>query len=351
MREVYLDSAASYPPTHNWMLGSWNANPHSLHMNGQYARSKILDTENTLRKKLNVTGGRFFWTGSGSEANRLAIELFSRAGGLITSELEHKSIRQLTDSYGEAAKATPEGCVNFNDLMSLCSRHTSLVSIMLANNETGVINIDSHLVTTLKSTQALFHTDISQAFCKIEIDARHYDMVTMSAHKVGGPKGLGCLWVADHVKRDVPYLGTPSPEAIWAFKCAVDSFPSYDKYQAHMELLENTFMQQLRWVHAVENGIEMSRVPGLLSLSLVSPYIDAVELMMILTSKGIHLSTGAACNNKLGERSHVLEAMGMEAERIDSTIRVSFNHQQTVEDIKYAAQIVEETLEEMRSGS
>lgn len=351
MREVYLDAAASYPPGKTSSVSSWVANPHSLHMSGGYARHMIVETENSLRKKLDVTGGKFHWTGSGSEANRLAIESFCERGGLVTSELEHKSIRQLVRRYGISADATPEGCVNYNSLEKLCGRFTSLVSVMLANNETGVINTDSHLARDFKAPQALFHTDISQAFCKIPITASFYDLVTFSAHKIGGPKGLGCLWVSDHARGTIPYLGTPSPEAIWALKCAVESFPDYDVYQKHMEDLSNTFMQTLRWRHAYENGQDLPRVPGLLSISFTDPYIDAVELMMILTSKGIHVSTGAACNNKIGERSHVLEAMGMSAERIDSTIRVSFNHHQTVEDIKYAAQIIEETVEEIRSGS
>ena len=350
MNEIYLDSAASYPPRDQLKTihCNWQANPNSLHMRGSRARSMIMETERVLRKKLSVKDGAFYWTGSGSEANRLTIEYFCEKGGLVTSNLEHKSIRQLTRKYGNSAEATEDGSINYNSLENLCNKDTQLISVMLANNETGVINIDPQLARDSRAPDALFHTDISQAFCKYEVKASDYDLVTFSAHKIGGPKGLGCLWVSEHLKKELPYLGTPNPEAINAFQFAVESFPNIEKYTEHIEKLESILLQRLEGFQI--NSGAARRIPGILSIAFVDPYIDATELMMILTSKGVHLSTGAACNNKLGERSHVLLAMGLPLERIDSSVRISLSHYLTEEEIKEAAKIISETVKELRDN-
>ncbi len=347
MTQIYLDAAGSYIPGFKYEH-SYVGNPHSLHMWGNASKKVINQAEDVIRQKLSIKGGRFYWVGSGSEANRLAIEYFS-SGGLVTSCIEHKSIIQHIRRYGIAADVTPEGCIDFNDATRKCNKYTDLVSIQLVNNETGVINIDPHMIRDMGAPHALYHSDLAQAFCKISLEGYDFDLLSISAHKVGGPKGLGCLWVHDKVKENIPYLGTPDPGAIMAFGNAVEEFPDYKTYLNLMADLSIAFYESLD-VPYEANGLFPHKLPGILNLAFKDPYIDATELMMICSSKGVHFSTGAACNNQLGERSHVLMAMGLPLERIDSSIRISFHHHLTVEDVQLAAQIISETVKEIREN-
>jgi cysteine desulfurase len=334
MKQVYLDAAASYPPVAR--SEAFIANPHSLHMWGVDAMSVIKKTEALVCERLGK--GKVYWTGSGSEANRLAIETFCEPGRLVTTEIEHRSITQLTRKYGVAAPVDSTCYVDLARVSALVNKFTQLVSIQAVNNETGAIQP--------RFKGSLTHSDVSQGFCKLDLLDK-YDLASLSAHKIGGPKGLGCLWLRQGLEGDIRYLGTPDPGAIEAFGRAIEGFPK--DYQGHVRLLEEVFLHHLDTT--IEWNVGHDRVPGLLNIAFTHPYIDATELMMTLTSRGIHLSLGAACNNKLGERSHVLSAMGLSDERIDSSVRISLNHYLSEDDVVHAAKVISATVKETTSGS
>lgn len=324
---IYLDNAASYK----------EANPHSIHIEGLKAKILIKKAEIIIKDHINGHRGRIIWTSSGSMANYWALK--KKDCFITSSEIEHKSILE---------HPFINGFLSYEQILEGWS-DSDLITHMLANNETGQIFDVSWIKDT--NPDALLHVDAVAALGKIQIDVEKLqcDTLSLSAHKIGGPQGLGVLWVRDGVEVNVPYLGTPNVKSIVNFaqiiKNIVPVFVSQILYEK-----ENWFYKTLT-ANLSENEVFLNphiltnKIAGILNLSF--PNVDKDELQLLLSDKGVMVGTGSACGK--GD-SHVLKAMGLSEKRIKSAIRVSFNTLNTYEECTQAAKIIAETIKELKNA-
>lgn len=357
--EYYLDYASNTPNL--GLKGHWGyGNTHALHKKGVKEKLLLLEAEERIKGLINGSSGKILWTGSGSQANILAINSVTVFGSeLITSNIEHKSILQFSRNGIHLVPCTNHGnisTVSFVDKMEQVRHGLRLASIQLVNNETGAINPVEHIAKYIKAyhPNVYFHTDAVQAFGKIPIDveAMSIDMLTFSAHKCYGPKGLGGLWVSDKCLKDKKnqflYLGSEPSTLILQLDeglSNVDLLKSADNIaKQERQFLETLNKEGIQYVRTNTNN----RLVGILSIAF--PGVDAADLMFALSERGVYVSLGSACNSNNVEPSHVLKAMGIPEEQIRSTIRVSFGHTMNFEECQTAATIVACTIKELQSG-
>jgi cysteine desulfurase len=298
------------------------ANPHSIHRLGLEANKRIHLAEEVLKDHINGKHGKIIWTSSGSMANYWALhdKEFS------CSIYEHKSILDLPNRR-EDDVYRPAWYAN-----------------LLVNNETGEI----YDVAKSKSFVDNLHVDAVQALGKTKIDVEELqcDTLSLSAHKIGGPKGIGALWIKDKAKVNIPYLGTPSVQNIIGFAEAVKLIDlraeipwKWNQEHSFLEVLKSL----LRENQEIFLNSPSDRVPGILNISFLG--VDKDELQLLLSDRGVMVSTGAACGE--GD-SHVLKAMELEDDLIKSAIRISFGPCNGREERTKAAEIIAETSKELK---
>jgi cysteine desulfurase len=227
----------------------------------------------------------------------------------------------------------------------------------MVNNETGIIQPIKSVRKINSMVNRFLHVDAIQALGKlpIDVDELGIDLLSLSAHKVYGPKGIGCLWVRNRCLEDpearFPYLGTPSVDLALRFAAVVQRI-NLPRYTLANQDKEKVFLDTLgeNLVHGLDFNILGAgpRVPGLFSLTLTG--VDADTLVFILSEEGIMVSTGSACKSKDKHPSHVLTEMGMTEEDINSTIRISLGDMVSCEDVKQAALIIAAKAQEIRDG-
>ena|SRR3990167_452435 len=358
---IYLDSAATtrpYPSVTN-MVGvtdtvAWG-NPHSIHAIGLLAGALLGDAEVIVGKAIKAPSGGTLWTSGGTEANTLAItSVCNYTGDLVCSMGEHLSIEQYRRQYGIGVELDNIGCINIDSILKVISKYTKLVSLFLVNNETGSINEIETLAHAIKEKfpDILIHTDAVQAFGKIDIDIEKLgvDLISLSAHKIHGPKGVGCLWASYRALEKCPklislYRGTPSTSLIGGFAEAINRLDILE-HQKLVEEQSKAFQKALeatKVLHSYNAYREAHKVYDILSIYL--PEVDAIELILRLSDKNIMLSYGSACSTS--KSSRVIEQI--EGEKVaKSSIRVSFGEDCRLEDIETAANLVAETVKEIR---
>ena len=356
---IYLDNAATTKDTTTLSYKSeWSGNPHSIHQIGRRARTSLDEATNDIKDYINGHDGEFFWIGSGSQANSLAINTVCESSTLLTSAIEHKSILQHAQCYVyDVLKPTTWGFISDTDVDFALANSTDLVSIQYINNETGVINPIQSIARMAHERGAYMHTDAVQAFGKYPIDVEELDvdMLTISAHKAHGPKGLGGLWVRNNVLNDkergnFPYIGTPPVELVDRLVCAIDHIDII-KNSRQVQKLENMFLSILigQRVEHVFTVRPKHRIPGLISLHF--PNVDADDLVLELSDKGVMVSSGSACDNGKVDPSHVLLAMNISPKQARETIRVSLSHLNTFDEVQEAALIMADIIERIKNGS
>lgn len=353
---INLDHNATTPTlvsVQKAMLECPQGNSHSVHKLGRDAKLAEKKAETILLEHLGNPCGRIVWTSSGSEANRIALEglCASRANSLITSNIEHKSIDSVCYKYGRSINCLTIGLVpiEYFGASQYSYPQPKVGSLMLVNNETGIIQ-DVKNICNYAPCLTL-HTDAVQALGKMHInpDDLNVDLISLSAHKIGGPKGIGALWVRDEVDIDIPYLGTSNTPAIVGFGKAIEELGDIDNRKSLLEANSNIFFQEL-----IQNTVSVSwfcreseLIPGTMSLQFDG--VNGVELAMLLESEGIIVSTGAACNDK--DYSKVLTASGLTEREARSTIRVSLSISHTEQELKEAAKTVARISKELSNGS
>ena len=358
---AYLDNAATTPVCPEAaeaavrMMTANFGNPSSTHAPGRAAREELKKARETIAASIGAQPGEIFFTAGGTESDNWALrssaQLMRHKGKhIISSTVEHDAIRKSLDELErlgyEVTRLSPaaDGAIHADALAAALRPDTILVSLMLVNNETGAVSDVAAFSRTIRAAgcPALLHTDAVQGYCKLPFTARSLgaDMITLSAHKINAPKGTGALYVRSGVKLP-PFLlgggqegglrsGTENMPGIAAFAAAAAAAMADKGYRERMNALREHTLARLR----AENPplvVIGGGAPHLLCVSL--PGWRSEVLLNFLDAKGVSISKGSAC--KRGARSHVLEAMGLDARVIDGAVRVSFSRLTTQEEADY----------------
>ena len=371
---VYLDHNATTPVDRQvkevmFEFMECYGNPSSIYSAGKEALAAIESARRSISSLINCTARRIVFTGGGSEANNLAVKgvAFASADGknhIITSSIEHLSglnACQWLEKRGFSVTYLPvdaEGRVNPNALKAAITDRTCLVSIMLANNETGSIQPIVELANIARERGVLFHTDGVQAIGKIPIDVEELgvDLLTMSGHKFHGPKGVGALYVRKGVMLDALVsgghqemglrAGTENVTGIVGFgkaaELAVDHLPQMSYVQELRGRLERGIRELIPDVKL--NSHRKQRLPNTLNLTL--PGVRGESLVLALDQKGVAISSGSACRAGQPEPSHALMAMGLSEEEAHCAVRFSLGIENTADEIDRTISLVKQIVKE-----
>lgn len=375
---IYLDHAATtavLPEVKEAMLPFLDekfGNPSSIHHYGRVVRVEIDQARNEIAKELNADPKQILFTSGGTEADNLALlgVAFRRKEDqkdhIITTKIEHHAVLD-TCRYLERCgfritylSVDKEGRVDVDQLRKAIDQKTALISVMYGNNEVGTIQPIREIGEMAKEAGVLFHTDAVQAFGveKIEVDELMVDLLTLSSHKIGGPKGVGALYVAES-RSILPQMfggyqerrkrpGTENVPGILGFgKAVAISSKRRAAYRFHLKEIRQRFINELqnRRIRFVVNGHVDDVLPHICNISFIG--IDSETMLINLDLNGIACSSGSACTSGSVERSHVLEAMNLPKEVMDSAIRFSFGYQTTVDEIVETAKVVEQIIHQL----
>ncbi|MBO5952505.1 MAG: cysteine desulfurase [Oscillospiraceae bacterium] len=354
---IYLDNSATTKPCQeaveavtNALTIDW-ANPSALYSFGIDAAHALRSARSKVAAAMGAEPDRVFFTSGGTEADNWALLGTAKRFGkknkhIITTAIEHHAIlntaKELEAQGFEVTYLQPdsEGRITIDVLKAALRKDTILVSVMMVNNETGTVMPISQMakLTHRICPDAIFHTDAVQGFLKIPFQAKTLgaDLISVSSHKIHGPKGAGALYISPRLKSFPALLlgggqeagyrsGTEATPAIFGFAaaCAAIHATLKDDIQRESELL-NTLVERVSKLEGVKiNGAQ--EAPHILSLSI--PGVPTQNSINILQDAGIFVSAGSACAK--GHRSHTLTAMGLAPEVMDSTFRVSISRETT----------------------
>jgi cysteine desulfurase len=369
MERIYLDHAATTPMHPKVIekmmevMSSNFGNPSSIHSFGREARHYIDLARETLARSVGAKENEIIFTSGGTEADNMALfgaaESYQHKGKhIITSQIEHHAVLHAChrlEKLGYEVTYLPvdeTGRVSLSELSTALREDTILVSIMYGNNEVGTIQPINEIGKLLSDHQAIFHTDAVQAFGMehIDVNESHIDLLSVSAHKINGPKGTGFLYVRDSVKL-VPRsfggeqerkrrAGTENVASIVGFQEAVQIADEERLTKREMyQTFKNTFMERLTEdnIEFQLNGMLEFSLPHVLNLSFPGTNVEA--MLVNLDLAGIAVSSGSACTAGSIEPSHVLVSMfGKNSERLINSIRFSFGFNTTKEQIIKAAE-------------
>lgn len=378
MPRVYLDNNATTPVLPEVFeamrpyFGEHFGNASSIHHHGQETRAAVENARDAVAELLGCSAAEIVFTSGGTEGDNLAISGLVAAGDhVITSSIEHHAAlhacQHLEESGCEVTVLPVDGrCrVDPQDVRRALRPNTKLISVMMANNETGVLQPLEEIGKIAAEAGALFHTDAVQAAGKVPIDVKRIGChaLTISGHKIHAPQGTGALFVKKGTQlRPMFYggrhersrrAGTENVPGIVglgeAARIAMAAFTRGDekKMAAMRERLQKSILAQVEEAHV--NGEGAERVPNTANIRF--DHIEGEALVIALDLKGLAVSTGAACSSGAIEPSHVLIAMGLRPDQARSSIRFSLGKQTTEQDIDFALALVPETVARLRAIS
>ena len=371
--EVYLDNSATtrvFPQVAELMtkiMCEDYGNPSSLHKKGMEAEQYLRDARETLARIMKVSEKEILFTSGGTESDNMAlrgcVKANSRRGNhIITTQVEHPAILNTAaylESEGYRVTYLPvdeSGRIRLEDLHRAMTPETILVSIMHTNNEVGARQPIEEAGSLIKqmNPQTLFHVDAVQGFGKAKIYPKklHVDLMSVSSHKIHGPKGVGFLYIGDKVKIQ-PILfgggqqqnlrsGTDNVPGIAGMaKAAQMMYENLDEDIARLYRLKKLFIEEMSkidgtWVNGLVNGGIEGTAPHIVSVSIEG--VRSEVLLHALEDKGIFVSAGSACSAHKPQPSATLKAMGLNKELLGSTLRFSFSVFTTEEEILYTLQ-------------
>ncbi|MBF0214263.1 MAG: cysteine desulfurase [Magnetococcales bacterium] len=377
---IYLDHNATSPPRPEVAEAMMNAlhrahgNPSSVHGPGRAARQILDEARRAVARLVQVHDSRVVFTSGGTESNHLAIlGVLDRAtapGTVITSAVEHPSVLQPCDQLARRGfrvirlPVDESGLIRPADLQEALDPSTRLVSIMAANNETGVLQPVAEIGALCRAAGVPFHCDATQWAGKLPLqaDAFQADLLTLSAHKFGGPKGCGALIVAASLRLAPQLLGggqergrrsgTENLPGIAGFGAAASLIASkVDSEAATITALRQKMEQGLLKTipDAVILGAKAPRLPNTTALAL--PGVDGETLVMTLDLAGFAISAGAACSSGKNTPSHVPLAMGLDHELTRSVTRISLGWDSTEHAVDLFIQAFHRSVDRLRKGS
>jgi cysteine desulfurase len=349
-------------------------NPSSLHNKGMEAEQYIKESREIIAKSLKVDPKEIVFTSGGSESNNLAIfgacHANKRIGNhVITTSIEHPSVAQpmkALEDMGYEVTYLPVDHNGVCDLQMLADEireDTVLVSMMHVNNEIGTIEpiVDAARIIHERNENTLFHVDAIQSYGKVDLYPKKsgIDLVSVSGHKLHGPKGSGFLYVKDKVKL-APIIygggqewgrrsGTENVPAIAGLGVAVsEMFHQREEHIKKLRSLKDSFIKQLETVEGISfNGpLDESSAPQILSVSVEG--VRAEVMLHALEDKGVYCSAGSACSSNRPSISRTLTAIGLKKELLDATVRFSFSIYTTQDEVDQAAKAVEQLAVALR---
>jgi cysteine desulfurase len=381
---IYLDNAASTPVADEVIaellpyMKQQYGNPSSIHKLGRETARAIQLARKRVAGMIGASHHEITFTSGGTEADNLALKgaalhaktKAAEKNRIITSSIEHDAVlepcRDL-ECIGFSVTyltVTGNGLVRPSDLKNAISDDVSLVSIMLANNEVGTVQPIKVLAEIAHQAGALFHTDAVQAAGKIPINAKSLgvDMMSMSSHKINGPKGVGALYVRSGLEI-VPIMhgggqeselrsGTENVPGIAGFGKACElAAKRMGQYQEQVSTLRDYLIEKVakEIPHSRLNGSRKERIPNNTHFTFFG--VNGEDLIIKLDENGIAASTGSACSVKKQKPSHVLKAMGFSYEEITGSLRLSLGMQNTKEEIDRTVSVLSGVVKELRELS
>jgi len=375
--EVYLDNSATTMPYEEVIeatcstMKNYYGNPSSAHSLGFKAEQKLRLARANIASSINATSEEIIFTSGGSESNNFLIKGFVKAGShIITTKIEHPSVEntfKVLENLGVAVTyidVDESGRINVSQLIESITRDTQIVSIMHVNNEVGVIQ-DIELIGKLikeKSNRAKFHVDAVQSYGKIPIDVKKFniDLLSTSAHKIHGPRGIGfayvrkgllpnCLISGGGQERNLR-SGTENLPGIVGFETAAEIMLRNQQHNFNSVLaIKKYFIEKLSMLDEViiNSALENHFSPYILSVSFIG--VKGEVLLHSLEEKGIYVSTGSACSAKSPNKSsEVLKALGRDLVEQRGTIRFSFSELSNKDEIDYVVEELKKSLTFLR---
>ena len=369
---IYLDNSATTRPCSQAveammqaMTQSWG-NPSALYNFGIDTARQLKTARHTVAAAMGAEPDRVFFTSGGTEADNWAVFSTAKRYGkrgrhIITTAIEHHAIlncmKELEGRGFEVTYLQPDdqGRITVQDLKAALRPDTILVSIMMVNNEVGSVMPISQMakLTHKLCPDALFHTDAVQGFLKIPFQAKTLgaDLISVSSHKIHGPKGAGALYISPKLKSFPALILGGGQEG--GYRSGTEATPAIFGFAAAAEAGRQTFRQDIQREKDLLQSLceKLSALPGVKLngaheaphiLNVAIPGLPTQNSINLLQDRGICVSAGSACAK--GHRSHVLSAMGIEGETIDASFRISLSRETRQEDIDSLAQAVEEAL-------
>ena len=340
------------------------------------AREVKKDIENAREKVAGLIGckkNEIYFTASGSEADNTAIKAIAyknkyKGNHIITTKIEHHAILEsceFLEKQGFIIKylnVDRNGFINLDELQNSITEKTILISIMFANNEIGTIQPIEDIAKIAKEKNIIFHTDAVQAVGNVNIDVNSMgiDMLSLSGHKIYGPKGIGALYVRNNIEFDKfingghqeknKRAGTENTAGIVGLgKAAELAKENLKKHKKNVKELRDYYVEEVskRIPNIKINGAINARLPGNSNISFEG--INGNDLLLELDNVGICASSGSACNSEETSPSHVLSAIGLDAKTAKSSLRVTFGEFNTKEEVNYLVENLEKAVKKLRN--
>ncbi len=380
MREIYFDNAATTrvrPEVAELMMKVMTedyGNPSARHVMGMKAENYIKTAREQIARTLRVDPGEIYFTSGGTESNNLALigtalARSRRGKHIISTGIEHAAIYKPLDLLREQGfditilPVDRQGHIDLSELSAAIRPDTILVSLMYVNNEIGSIEpiAEAGRIIKERNPECYFHTDTIQAYGKLRIRPKteHIDMLSVSAHKIHGPKGTGFIYIDKHVRLHPLILGggqerdmrsgTENVPGIAGMGLAAEMYyKEHEKIEAGMLSVRDRLIDRLSAMEGVKLNTEKGEgfAPHVVSASFAG--VRAEVLLHALEQKGIYVSSGSACSSNHPAISGTLRSIGVDQDLLDSTLRFSFGIYSTPEEADLCADALEELLPQLR---
>lgn len=381
MKRIYMDHSATTPVAPEVLqamlpyFAERFGNASSLHSFGLEAREAIEDARERVAKLINAEPSEIYFTSGGTESDNIALKgiaFKNRKNGrhIITSSFEHPAILEVCRALAKMdydvtyLPVTREGLIEPDGVREAIRPDTILISIMHANNEIGTIEPLQEIGQIAKEKGVLFHSDCVQSVGKIPVDVKALglDALSLSGHKFYGPKGIGALFVRKGVKIKSIMEGGGHERGL---RSGTENVPCIVGLARAADLAKETMTDEAKRLTALRdslrdlvlggideswlNGHPTRRLPS--NLNFGFRYIEGESLILLLDAKGIAASTGSACSSKKLSASHVLMSIGLKPEECHGSLRITLGRSNTLEDIRFASQTIEESVKRLRMMS
>ena len=381
MRNVYLDYSATTPVKEEVLkemipyFTEKFGNPSSLYDKGLEAKAAVDHAREQLAALINADPKEIYFTAGGTEADNwslmgVADKLKDKGNHIITTKIEHHAILhscEFLEKHGDEVTylgIDENGRISLEELENAITDKTILISVMMVNNEIGTVQPIKEIGKIAKAHKIIFHTDAVQALGNVPIDVKDMgiDLMSMSSHKIYGPKGEGALFMRKGLRisnyihggaqENSKRAGTENLTGIVGFgKAAELARVNFDKHVQHCSELRNYLVDRiLKEIPDTQlNGTMEGRHPG--NANITFKFIEGESILLLLNQFGISVSTGSACSSKSLEPSHVLVALGVPVEMIHGTVRFTVGDFTTKEDIDYVIEKLKIIVEKLRALS